>query len=238
MKPTQQAYEELQVAYDHFNQTLFDGSLPTCLITLQREKKTYGYFSAERFVHADGKRTDEIAMNPAYFAVCPPEEIMQTLVHEMTHLWQYHFGKPGRGGYHNKEWASKMESIGLMPSSTGQPGGARTGDKMADYAIEGGLFMEEYNKLMQEDFRISWMDRFPARDRLLAALESGNIQQFAGDLSEMGIEVSENGEMSIKQGNKSNRIKYTCPKCETNLWGKPELNVICGDCETTFEVTG
>ncbi|MCZ2719969.1 SprT-like domain-containing protein [Erwinia amylovora] len=238
MKPTQQAYEELQVAYDHFNQTLFDGSLPTCLITLQREKKTYGYFSAERFVHADGKRTDEIAMNPAYFAVCPPEEIMQTLVHEMTHLWQYHFGKPGRGGYHNKEWASKMESIGLMPSSTGQPGGARTGDKMADYAIEGGLFMEEYNKLMQEDFRISWMDRFPARDRLLAALESGNIHQFAGDLSEMGIEVSENGEMSIKQGNKSNRIKYTCPKCETNLWGKPELNVICGDCETTFEVTG
>ncbi|EKO4043376.1 SprT-like domain-containing protein [Salmonella enterica] len=238
MKPTQQAYEELQVAYDHFNQALFDGALPTCLITLQREKKTYGYFSPERFVHADGKRTDEIAMNPAYFAVCPPEEIMQTLVHEMAHLWQYHFGKPGRGGYHNKEWAEKMESIGLMPSSTGQPGGARTGDKMADYAIEGGLFMDEYNNLMQEDFRISWMDRFPARDRLLAALESGDASQFAGDLSEMGIEVDENGEMSIKPGNKSNRIKYTCPQCETNLWGKPDLNVVCGDCEVTFEVAG
>ncbi|EAA4127232.1 sprT domain-containing protein, partial [Salmonella enterica subsp. enterica] len=52
MKPTQQTYEELQVAYDHFNEALFDGSLPPCLITLQREKKTYGYFSAERFVHA------------------------------------------------------------------------------------------------------------------------------------------------------------------------------------------
>lgn len=142
IKPTQQTYEELQVTYDHFNEALFDGSLPPCLITLQRKKKTYGYFSAERFVHANGTRTDEIAMNPAYFAVYPPEEIMQTLVHEMAHLWQYHFGKPGRRGYHNKEWADKMESIGLMPSSTGKPGGARTGDSMADYAIEGGQFMD------------------------------------------------------------------------------------------------
>ncbi|HGT2939564.1 TPA: SprT-like domain-containing protein [Klebsiella pneumoniae] len=196
MKPTQQTYEELQVAYDHFN----------------------------------------IAMNPAYFAVCPPEEIMQTLVHEMAHLWQYHFGKPGRRGYHNKEWADKMEAIGLMPSSTGKPGGARTGDSMADYAIEGGQFMDEYNKLMQDDFRISWMDRFPARDRLLEAIASGNADQFAGDLEAMGIEVGEDGELTIKNENKSNRIKYTCSMCETNIWGKPDLNVMCGDCNVAFEV--
>lgn len=102
-------------------------------------------------------------MNPAYFAVCPPEEIMQTLCHEMCHLWQHHFGKPGRRGYHNKEWADFMEAIGLMPSSTGAPGGARTGDKMADYAIEGGRFLEAYESLMTDDYRISWMDRFPSR---------------------------------------------------------------------------
>ncbi|MCK8421085.1 hypothetical protein LXA29_17020, partial [Erwinia amylovora] len=40
-----------------------DGSLPPCLITLQREKKTYGYFSAERFVHANGTRPSS---NPPY----------------------------------------------------------------------------------------------------------------------------------------------------------------------------
>ncbi|WP_162721499.1 SprT-like domain-containing protein, partial [Escherichia coli] len=82
------------------------------LLHLQREKQTYGYFSPERFVNSQGTRTDEIAMNPAYFAVCPPEEIMQTLCHEMCHLWQHHFGKPGRRGYHNKEWADFMEAIG------------------------------------------------------------------------------------------------------------------------------
>ena len=52
--PTQQTYDELQRAYDHFNKTLFAGALPHCLVTLQREKRTYGYFSSKRFVHMDG----------------------------------------------------------------------------------------------------------------------------------------------------------------------------------------
>jgi len=33
-----------------------------------------------------------------------------------------------------------MESIGLMPSDTGEPGGKRTGQRMSDYPIEGGAF--------------------------------------------------------------------------------------------------
>ncbi len=139
-KPTAQAYAELQHAFDHFNGRLFDGQLPQCLLTLQREKKTCGYFSAQRFGDQAGQRVDEIALNPAYFAVEPLQEIMQTIVHEMVHLWQFHFGKPGRGRYHNDEWADKMQAIGLMPSSTGAPGGRRTGDHMGDYMIAGGLF--------------------------------------------------------------------------------------------------
>ena len=240
MKPTLQAYDELQRAYDHFNNELFDGVLPDCLITLQREKQTYGYFSPERFVNSQGTRTDEIAMNPAYFAVCPPEEIMQTLCHEMCHLWQHHFGKPGRRGYHNKEWADFMEAIGLMPSSTGAPGGARTGDKMADYAIEGGRFLEAYESLMTDDYRISWMDRFPSREKLMAAIANGTTDEMAGDLSIMGLAgISvEDGEITFEPGerpNKSNREKYTCPSCQANIWGKPGLNVLCGDCDTAFE---
>ena len=131
--PTAQAYAELQLAFDHYNRELFAGELPPCLITMQREKRSYGYFSSERFVHHhDKSKTDEIAINPAYFAVVPLLEVLQTVAHEMVHAWQFHFGNPSRSGYHNREWADKMEAIGLMPSSTGQPGGARTGQKMAD----------------------------------------------------------------------------------------------------------
>ena len=54
--PTAQAYAELQAAFDHYNRELFGGELPPCLITMQREKRTYGYFSSERFVHRHDRR--------------------------------------------------------------------------------------------------------------------------------------------------------------------------------------
>ena len=76
--PTAQAYAELQAAFDHYNRELFGGELPPCLITMQREKRTYGYFSSERFVHRhDRSKTDEIAINPSYFAVVPLLEVLR-----------------------------------------------------------------------------------------------------------------------------------------------------------------
>ena len=84
--------------------------------------------------------TDEIALNPAHFAGRTPAEMLSTLVHEMAHLWQHHFGKPSRSGYHNKEWAAKMREIGLIPTDTGQPGGKDTGQKVTHNIEEGGRF--------------------------------------------------------------------------------------------------
>ena len=37
--PTPETHDELQRAYDFFNEKLFSNELPPCLITLQREKK-------------------------------------------------------------------------------------------------------------------------------------------------------------------------------------------------------
>ena len=155
-RPTLEAYSELEKAYDFFNKRLFNGILPPCLVTLQREKQCYGYFSEERFVSLtrDGVFVDEIAMNPAYFSVSPITTIMQVLVHEMCHLWQAHFGSPGRGRYHNHQWADKMEEIGLMPSSTGKPGWKKVGDRVADYPIQGGRFMAACESLITSEFRI------------------------------------------------------------------------------------
>lgn len=233
--PTETAYDELQIAYNHFNDQLFGGSLPNCLLTLQREKKTYGYFSAKRFVNKSGDTTDEIAMNPSYFAVCPIEEIMQTIVHEMCHLWQFHFGNPGRGRYHNKEWAKKMESIGLMPSSTGKEGGAKTGDCMADYIISGGDFEQCCNDLLTSDFRISWADRFVAKERIENAITEGTIDDVTEELSEWGVEITNSEGEIVLPESKPTRTKYTCPDCKTNIWGKASLNVLCGDCDVQFE---
>lgn len=233
MKPTNETYSELQQAYDLFNVRLFDGKLSECLITLQRKKSTHGYFSYKRFENPEKEQTDEIAMNPTYFAAFPLVEIMQTLVHEMCHLWQYQYGQPGRNRYHNKEWAYKMQDIGLMPSNTGKPGGKKTGDHMKDYPIENGLFLAAFNELSNQKFRVTWYDRYVSKDIIDAGHDSYTLQM---DLSEtaLTIEADNNIEIVEPQENPSNRNKYTCG-CGVNVWGKPNINIICGECGTVFE---
>lgn len=70
----------------------------------------------------------------------------------MCHLWQHHFGKPGRSRYHNKEWADKMRSIGLVPSNTGEEGGKDTGDQMTHFIDDKGLFAMVFEDLKIQGF--------------------------------------------------------------------------------------
>jgi hypothetical protein len=89
----------------------------------------------------------EISLNPAYLKMRTPRETMATLVHEMCHLWQQVYGKPSRGGYHNAEWADAMDRVGLTPSTTAAPGGARTGQKVSHYIAIGGAFERAFEAL-------------------------------------------------------------------------------------------
>ena len=87
----------MQQAYDFFNRALFADRLPTFLITYQRKNRTYGYFSGDRW-SGGRKVVDEIAMNPMHFQDRTQHEVLSTLVHEMAHLEQHHFGKLNRPG--------------------------------------------------------------------------------------------------------------------------------------------
>lgn len=102
---------------------------------------------------------DEIALNPEHFGTRSIEDVLSTLVHEMVHLWQHHFGKPGRRRYHNKQWAEKMEAVGLGPSDTGKPGGNRTGESMTHFIIKDGAYAQVAAKLLTGGFEFSWVDR-------------------------------------------------------------------------------
>lgn len=244
-QPTPAAYAELQQAYDHFNATLFAGELPDCLITLQREKRTMGYFSSARFVHRGGQQTDELAMNPSYFGILPVRETLSTLAHEMAHAWQYHFGKPGRRGYHNLEWAAKMDELGLTPSATGKPGGKRVGERMSHYIVDGGAFDVAYADLMTRAFRLSWLDRFPPVDPSLVTLfisgDDDDDDQDGHDLEGEDERQQGRGNAEVEEAlglmvmpepglvNRSNRAKYRCPSCAVQVWGKPGLVVLCGE---------
>lgn len=253
LTPTAVVYEELQQAFDHFNAALFDAQLRACLITLQRQNRTAGYFSLERFVNAHGEMTDEIALNPSYFGIRPIRDSLSTLVHEMCHLWQYQHGKPGRRAYHNKEWAEKMEEIGLMPSHTGEPGGKRVGEQMTHYIIDGGAFCRACVALIDQSYQLTWLDRFPPPNYQPPSGRSKSPGAAPG--SEGGEDPADKDIIDEPQGPaamawtdeddeeiaklkpylvepsakpSSNRLKYRCPICEAQVWGKPGLSLICG----------
>lgn len=180
--PTRDLYPEFEMAYEHFNAALFEGKLPAVLITLQRKNRTEGYWAANRFAAKNGERAGELAINPRYLAVRSVEEILSVLVHEQTHVWQSYHGKPGRRGYHNREWAEKMKSIGLYPSSTDQVGGDETGEKMGHYIVEDGPFTKAAKVLIEEKgFGISWYDRFPEHKVTpIARSASSNREEVTG----------------------------------------------------------
>ena len=202
LKPTTELYAELQEIFDFFNQKLFAGELPNCLILLQRTKGAAGYFAYSSWENDNGKKIDEIALNPSGFKDKDLKTILSTFVHEMCHLWQSYFGTPGKNGYHNQEWSEKMQAVGLIPSHTGKKGGNETGYKMSHFVLRGGLYEKSFSELEKLGGKMSWVE-------------------------------------SIGEQNKSyvKKMKYVCPDCNIKLWGKPNLNIICGDCNTTLQLS-
>jgi predicted SprT family Zn-dependent metalloprotease len=207
-------YDSLDGAYASFNTEFFDGKLPPCLITLQRLRTAYGYFSGARFVNinADDEVVDEIALNPVHFAKETPERVLATLAHEMVHLWQFHFGKPGRGRYHNREWARMMNAIGLGPSDTGKPGGKPTGEKVGHYIREGGPFAKACATYLKANAALLYQDRAycAKEDNERAARE--------------------------RERKAASKTRYLCPACGLHAWAKPGVHLRHVDCDEEMEL--
>lgn len=251
--PAISAYQEFQVAYDFFNERLFDGELPNMLITFQRNNRTFGYFSPDRFDGAS--KVSELAMNPEFFFSRPLADTLSTLVHEMVHVWQHYAPvKKSRGGYHCKIWADKMESVGLMPSTTGKPGGKRTGQAVTHYIIPDGPFQQAVFELVKSGFALSWYDVAGVSRIVLSgtdtetlegwAVQAGGDEELVERLTKtMGLEEAPKrtdpqaveamraAVVAAKAVKKSGtRSKYTCGGCRMNAWAKGGASLICGTC--------
>lgn len=185
LPPTVSVYSEFQRAFDHFNNRLFDGALPPVLMTMSRRKKrALGYFCKNSFEGRTSIATEgadvvtvpveptpkrdclhEICMNPDYFQGRSDEDVLSTLVHEMAHHWQYCFGSPGKNAYHNKEWASKMESIGLHPISLDNDKG--TGTRVTHDVVSDGHYQRAFRDL--REFSLAWAARLAPSKTVKAA---------------------------------------------------------------------
>lgn len=225
---TKTQFQSLEELFSYYNQVLFNNELPDCLVTLERHRGKAGYFLRNSWVDAsqveEGGKIHQIALNPEMLLVSEME-LHQTIVHEMCHLWQQVFGSPSRNGYHNREWANKMIGVGLMPSSTGRPGGAITGQNMADYVIEGGEFEKSFKAISENDLKNLILPFQPNRTLQLVINANGEL--------EGGEQVEGTSEQTKEKPKSGRKVKYTC-NCGHNVWGKSSLQLQCNECNQPY----
>lgn len=220
---TQVEYSNLDHAFGFFNRVLFENKLPDVLFTYQYRGKYYGFYRPAVFAIRGVRtrhRVAEIALNPKVFVQCDDMEILQTIGHEMCHHWQYVKGEPSRTNYHNKEFAWKMKSIGLMPSSTGKPGGKMTGQSMADYVIPNGRFEDAAQRLIKSGYVVKFeapttaMDIKPPTTPAAPQAAQG-VPTASVDLGDpMDACMAENTPMPHPNA----KTTYMCP-CKETMWG-------------------
>jgi hypothetical protein len=228
--PTRETYLGWSYAYDFFNVTLFGAELPPCLITYQRSRKFYGYFAGDRFVdvlRSSTTRIDEIAINPFYLREQLTEHALSTLVHEMAHLKRHRLIEPRpTPGYHDRQWAAIMIDVGLIPSTTGEPGGKTTGQKVGHYVVVGGRFSLAAQELLRHGFKIRYLDyEQPHPDREQPPAPNGDTEtRTRGD-----------DRRALRRArSKASKTPFSCINCKPpeQFWAKPGANWICGKCNT------
>lgn len=223
LNPSQEMAEQLVAAFDYLNKSLFEGKLPRTMVMFTRNSKVIGgYFSEKKWFNSDGTAVHEIVINANNMVEGDEVKLYETLLHEMTHEWQHEFGTPGRGGYHNQEWADFVKSIGLKPTNVKSPE-AETGDSISTKLIEGGKAMIVIAN-MPETIEIPWY-AVPMED----ATPPPMPQEGGGG--------NETPPPEPEKGKSGKRTKYTCIKCGANLWGRSKLNIQCLDCGVKFTET-
>jgi hypothetical protein len=243
-------YEELQQAFDFYNEKLFEGELPQCIIILTNKENSFGYFMPNSFVEVgnENRFKHTIAMNSEFFAVRDVDFTLSTLVHEMVHEYTFENGVYGRGNYHNKWWAKKMKAVGLLPTDTGEEGGAETGQSVTHKIIPGGIFDQCTKKLLNQKFKLPYVERVSGKVITLSREEAKeklervakNIYKYEDELKNGKIIKASEKEMvfierkSYKQ-KAGVRVRYSCGG--HNVWGKPGLSITCNTCKKKMEET-
>jgi hypothetical protein len=148
--PTNAQFAAYRAMWAYYNAVLFGGALGDVILNFSRLARSLGFFAPERWRDASDVVTHEISLYPAHLTRDNAKDAASTLVHEMCHLFRHGQPNPPRNGYHDRQWADKMEALGLMPSATAAPGGARVGYRMSHYILPGGAFERAFEQMPAE----------------------------------------------------------------------------------------
>ncbi len=135
------AVGQLEHIYNALNTDFFDGALPMPIITVQSKPGTYGHCSVAKVWRRAEEHTYELNI-AAEVLNYPIEETLDTMLHEMVHLYCRENGikEVSRGGrYHNGKFKEEAEKRGLTCYQCGSAGwNTRPGDNLVEYALNKG----------------------------------------------------------------------------------------------------
>jgi len=108
---------ELYWWVDFFNIAFFKAQpAPTPAISFEKTKvNNLGHYVIGR--NAFGVK-ENINLNRVHLNR-PLWDMLATLLHEMTHSWQYRYGNPSKSWFHNKEFQMKLLAFGILVDKKG-----------------------------------------------------------------------------------------------------------------------
>lgn len=204
------AVKELYRAFHLLNDKLYGGSLnePAILIQHQgtRTKNVYGWCTINKIWRTEDKRISKYEINiTAEYLNRDITEVIQTLIHEMVHLYcsENDIKETSRNGnYHNKKFKDYAERVGLNVEKS-----KSSGFNITSLRPETKIMIEQLN-LDREAFimkRYTWEDE------------------------------EADPEKEKEPTKRRKKDVWTCPTCKKpNIKSNDELNIICGKCMSKF----
>ena len=199
------AVGQLEKMYFHINHDFFAGELPTPIITVQSKPGTYGHCSVAKVWKKKDGETYELNIAAEVLSY-PIEETLDTMIHEMVHLYCREHGikEVSRGGlYHNGRFKEEAERRGLECYKTEKYGwNTKPSERLIEYAL-----CKDWNEIQIN------RNSFPPFIRT-------------------GTTGTPNSGAPTGGGGKrpSSTRKLQCPKCGNSVRATKAVRIMCMDC--------
>lgn len=206
----------LEKIFRAVNTDSFGGELEEPIITIQSTPTAYGHVTVAKTWKRKGDMRHELNIS-ADWLERPIENVVATMIHEMTHLYNIQNGIQdcSRGGsYHNKKFKEEAEKHMLHIEKDEKYGWTVTSptDELLEYIMDKG-----------------WGDIDMGRGCLFGFF-GGDDTNGTGKPGK-GPQVGADGQAMPKKGNSR---KYVCPGCGAIVRATRDLEIICKPCMIDF----